>query len=282
MQVFNYKALKSALNRTAKTYDAHAKVAKLTGETLLERLQILKSKPKKILDLGSGTGQMSEHLSKIYPDADIYNLDLAEQRLQISKKNEQTFAICANAHLLPFPNESFDLVVSNLCWHWLDDPEQAINEAHRILKPKGAILFSTLGPDTLYELRSAFAKISPHPHINLFFDMHDLGDALLKAGFSDPVMDVEYFNLEFKDLEQLLTMLKNTGEGNYLQSRFQGLSSKNLKTQLKAAYEKYKQNDTYPATIEVIYALAFRIEIKQQIENNEISIPLTQIKKRNI
>lgn len=280
MQLFNYKALKKALNQSAKTYDANAKVANLTGGTLIERLQILKINPKKILDIGAGTGQLAEHLNKLYPTASIYNLDLAEQRLQISKRNEHRLAICTDMHTLPFIDECFDLITTNLCWHWINNVSQTISEAHRVLKPNGAIVLASLGPDSLHELKTAFAEVSAHAHISPFLDMHDLGDALLKAGFADPVIDVEYINLELQNLQQLFDMLKNTGESNYLTTRHQGLHNKNLIEKVKAVYQKHQKTQTPYATIEIIFAYAWRKDKPQKLINNEIHIPISKIRKQ--
>lgn len=285
MQFFDYRALKKGFNKTAKSYETHAQVAHATGNNLIERLAGIKIKPKKILDLGSGTSLLSQRLAKRYPQAKIFNLDLAEQRLSLAKNKYQKatrqYFICADAHALPFKDQSFDLVISNLSWHWMDHLGQAIYEAKRVLKVNGTLLFTTLGPDTLRELRAAFIENSNNPHISHFFDMHDVGDALLKAGFADPVMDVEHLIIHFKRLNQLFNMLRKSGEMNYLKLRHRGLTSKKTFKQVKNYYNNFKNKNGYPATFEIIFGYAWRPrDPDTQMQNQEISIPLSKIKRR--
>ena len=285
MQNFDYSALKKGFNKTAKTYEANALLAKSTGEALIERLQGIKINPKRILDIGSGTGMLNKKLKKLYPKAKIFNIDLAEQRLRQTKTlrfglNPPNL-VCADAHALPFADKSFDLIISNLCWHWVDHLGQAVYEAKRVLNIQGTLLFTTLGPDTLRELNAAFYNASPNPHVIPFFDMHDVGDALLKAGFADPVMDIESMFLHFKNPDKLFKMLRDTGEGNYLSLRHRGLSGKKMFTQVKAHYEKFKLDKTYPATFEIVFGYAWRPEDPSHLDqNNEISIPIAKIKRR--
>jgi malonyl-CoA O-methyltransferase len=283
MQFLDYTALKKGFNRTAKTYKAHAKIAHSTQLILLERLDTLKIKPKRILDVGSGSSTLGSELIQRYPQAEIFNLDLAEQRLQLAQSKRtinKQFFICADAHALPFTSQSFDLIVSNLCWYWMDHLGQAIYEAQRVLKVDGTLLFTTLGPDTLRELRAAFYEISPNPHINHFFDMHDIGDALLKAGFADPVMDVEYLTQDFNGLTAIFRMLQKTGETNYLKLRHRAMTSKKIFKGMRHCYKKFKNQKTYPATFEIIFGYAWCKNIRHlEVSDNEISVPLSKIQR---
>jgi malonyl-CoA O-methyltransferase len=285
MQFFDYRALKRGFNKTAKTYEAQAQLARSTNDALIERLQSIKLKPKKILDIGAGTGYLGKQLNKLYPKARIFNLDLAEQRLRLAKNkfklNRAQYFVCADAHTLPFSDQSFDLVASNLCWHWLDHLGQAIYEARRVLKVGGTLLFTTLGPDTLRELGAAFYNTSTNPHLNRFFDMHDVGDALLKAGFADPVMDIEHASRSFKKTEDLFKMLRKTGEVNYLKLRHRGLTRKKVFTEVNNYYKNFKEEKAYPATFEIVFGYARRPEdVTNQLHNNEVSIPVAKIQRR--
>lgn len=284
MQFFDYQALKRGFNKTAKTYDVNAEFSRNTGAQLLERLSGLKIKPKRILDIGAGTGHLGQSLQKLYPKAKIFNLDLAEQRLRIAQKKDkhspkQNF-ICADAHALPFSDQSFDLIVSNLCWHWMDHLGQAIYEAKRILKIGGTLLFTTVGPDTLRELNAAFYAASNNPHINRFFDMHDVGDALLKAGFADPVMDIEYASLKFKNLDALFKMLRKTGEVNYLKLRQRGLSRKSVFQEVRKQYKNFKDTKTYPATFELVFGYAWRPKDRDPTPVKEVSVLVSNVQRK--
>ena len=285
MQIFDYEALKRGFNRTAKTYQTEAQLSELTGDALLQRLSELKITPERILDIGAGSGCLSRKLSKLYPKARIFSVDLAEKRLLVARGKRKWFRkqhfICADAHALPFKDKSFDLIVSNLCWYWMDHLNQAIYEAKRVLNTNGSLLFSTLGPDSLRELRASFQSASPNPHVNIFLDMHDLGDALLKAGFSDPVMDVEHICKTFKKLDQLFLMLKKTGELNYMKMRGRGLFGKTMLKTVRAHYESYKIEKTYPATFEIVYGYAWRKHTAPAAFNEtEISVPIENIQRK--
>lgn len=284
MQGFDYYALKKGLNKTAETYEHHSQMPRLIGEELLERLSLLKLQPERILDLGAGTGKLSRDLLKLYPKARIYCIDLSENRLRFAKGKRKWFRqqhyITADMHTLPFASESFDLVVSNLAWYWADHLHQAIYEAKRVLKINGTLMFSTLGPDTLRELRASFAIASNDPHINTFLDMHDVGDALLKAGFADPVMDVEYFTQTVKTLFHLFKQLKASGEINYQALRSRGLMGKKILNAVTQHYEQYRNGKTLPVTTEAVFGYAWRKEeLATANEKGEIVIPISEIKR---
>lgn len=282
MQVFDYKALKKGFNKSAETYERHAKVANIVGEDLIERLRLLKLQPLRILDLGSGTGKLSRSLLKLYPGARIYCIDISENRLRFAKGHRKWFRqqhyINTDMHALPFASESFDLVVSNLAWYWADHLHQAIYEAKRVLKPTGVLMFSTVGPDTLRELRASFASISAEPHINTFFDMHDVGDALLKSGLADPVMDVEHFTHYVKKVEDLFQQLRDSGEMNYQALRSRGLMGRNILEKVKVYYEQFREKKKLPVTAEIVFGYAWRKEENSfQLENGDIAIPVKKI-----
>lgn len=285
MQGFDYNALKQGFNKTAKTYDRHAKMTATVNDHLLERIKSLNLNPERILDIGAGTGSLSRALLKLYPKARIYCIDLSEKRLIFAKGKRKWFRkqhyVTADMHAIPFKNESFDLVVSNLTWYWAEHLHQAIYEAKRVLKIDGKLLFSTLGPDTLRELRASFAAASEEPHINTFFDMHDIGDALLKAGFGDPVMDVEYFTHTVKTVAALFKELRATGELNYQALRSRGMMGPEILKKATAHYEQFREDKLLPVTTEAVFGYAWRKEetSQQQLENGEIAVPLSALKR---
>jgi malonyl-CoA O-methyltransferase len=112
----------------------------------------------------------------------------------------RTCAVCADMERLPFADRSFDMIWSNLALNWADTPEAVFAECWRALRPGGVFMFSTAGPDTLMELRDAYAAVDRHVHVNRFMDMHDLGDCLVHTRFADPVMDMEYITLSYPDV----------------------------------------------------------------------------------
>ena len=146
--------------------------------------------------------------------------------------------VCADALHLPFAATCFDLVYSNLMLQWCDDLELVFRELRRVLHPRGLLLFSTFGPDTLKELRSAWQAVDGFNHVNRFIDMHDIGDALIRAGFVEPVMDVEHMTLTYADVRALMHDLKSIGAHNVTQGRARGLYGRKRMQQLVQAYEQ--------------------------------------------
>jgi malonyl-CoA O-methyltransferase len=149
-----------------------------------------------------------------------------------------------------------DLIFSNLMLQWCH-PDAVFSEFRRILSPRGLLCFTTLGPDTLRELRSAWAVVDSAAHVNLFTDMHDIGDALIRAGFHSPVLDVEHFTLSYTDVHRLAEDLKAVGACNASPSRRKGLSSPRKFAAMQGAYEQFRQEGRLPATYEVVFAHAW-------------------------
>lgn len=253
-------AVARSFNRAAKTYDAAAFLEMELGARLLERLDFIKLEPKTILDLGGGTGTFSKKLAERYPKASIINLDLAEKLLQQSKLRSAAniLKLCADAECLPLANKSVDFIFSNCMLHWILDLPHLFQEIHRILKPEGLLLFSSLGPDSLKELRESFFQIDSIPHVNHFMDMHLVGDALLKAEFMDPVMDMEQLTLTYPHSRRLIQDMKESGSNYVFRENTIGLSPKALFNRLSNHYDQYRlESGEIPASIEIIYGHAW-------------------------
>ncbi len=249
-------------NAAADSYDAASSLQKYVGEQLFERLDLMKLGPEIILDLGSGPGQLAKALAKKFPAARIVQLDIAEKMLTMSRKNAKRFFsrqlyVCADADSLPIKDQSTEFVFSNLMLQWSQDPDGLLNELARVIRPKGLFIFSTLGPDTLRELRESWSAVDNQIHVNTFIDMHDIGGALVRAGFSDPVMEVEMVTLSYTDLPGLIRDLKGLGARNVSSDRRRTLTGKGRYRSMQAEYEKRKNNDKLPATYEVIYGHAW-------------------------
>jgi len=266
-QIFQRCKLAIARNfsRAANTYDEVAILQQEIGLRLLDRLELINIKPRSILDIGAGTGFTTKSLTHKYPEAQIFNLDIAEGALSFGKQkrssNTQHY-ICADAELCPIKSQSIDLIFSNCALHWFLNPEFIFKEMHRILKPEGLLFFSTFGPDTLIELRQSFALVDQKNHVNHFIDMHHIGDILLAIGLQDPVMDMELLTLTYKNLGGLIRDLKFSGENFVFAEEPQGLSSKTTLEKLHSAYENYRNKENLlPATFEVVYGHAWGKEL---------------------
>jgi malonyl-CoA O-methyltransferase len=272
--------IRHAFGRAAATYETHAVLQAEVASRLRERLDTATFVPARVLDVGCGPGRSSAHLRALFPQAEFVALDLAlpmlvemgsasfsgdhspdpvvAARSENRSENEPDpiSLLCADAQALPLADASIDLVHSNLCLQWCEDPGLALAEFHRVLRPGGMLLFSTFGPDTLHELRSAFASVDPTPHVSRFIDMHDIGDALLATGFRDPVLERDDFVLTYTDVRTLMRELHAIGATNADAKRQRALTGKSHLQRVCAAYEAFRRDGMLPATYEVVYAQA--------------------------
>ena len=174
-----------------------------------------------------------------------------------SRKTAQQF-ICADMEAIPLVENSIDMVWSNLSLQWCNDLDRVFVQIEKILTSNGLFIFSTFGPSTLHELRASLASFSQYSHVNQFIDMHDIGDALIRCGFSDPVLDVDVYTLTYSTFKDIMYDLKHIGARNALQGRAKGMTGKGFLYQLEKFYEVYRANKKLPATYEVVYGHAWK------------------------
>ena len=252
----------------ADSYDRVAVLQQQIGERLLERLEAIRLQPALILDLGAGTGRLSRRLSDRYPAARVVQLDLALNMLIKSRDNNDLCKgqqlLCADAECLPLADNSADFAFSNLMFQWVTDLDRALAGIYRTLKPGGLLLFSTFGPDSLVELRNSWARVDDYVHVNAFTDMHDVGDALVRSGFADPVMETETFTLVYDSGRDLMRELKMLGAGNVNAGRRRTVTGKGKLQAMLAQYQNRYGKDGLPATFEAVYGHAWVPEPKQE------------------
>ena len=258
--------------RAAANYPAGDFLAREIDRRMAERLDYVRLTPQRILDLGCSRGGSFAALQARYPDARLHALDLVAPMLQgmaqepagwrrwLGRTAPGPVPVQADAQLLPVREASFDLIWSNLLLHWLDHPLPAFCEARRSLCSGGLFMFSTLGPDTLRELRAAFAD--GDAHTQRFTDMHDLGDMLLEAGFADPVVDMETITLTYDTLDALFADLRAAGSSCAMLARRQGVLTPRRLNEVRAAYDSLRKDGKLPATFEVVYGHAWKGEAK--------------------
>lgn len=268
--------VRRAFDHAAASYDAHAVLQREVCDRLLERLDFMTLQPARVLDVGCGTGYGLAHLRARYADAECCALDIAPAMLAAARgrlpqagwaqrtlarlapaSTRATHLVCADMERLPLAADSVNLVWSSLALQWAHDLEAAFRGLHRVLAPGGLLMFATFGPDTLKELRAAFAEIDDAPHVNRFIDLHDIGDMLVHAGFSSPVMEMEMLTLTYADLKSLMRDLKGIGAHNAAADRRRGLLGKAAWARLEQAYEARRVDGRLPATFEVIYGHAW-------------------------
>ena len=245
----------------AATYEQHDALQREVQTHLLERLSFYQDAPQRVLDVGAGTGRGSALLKQRYPKAEVIAVDLALPMLRAAKQHSSWLKpfsrVCAEASALPLPDHSIDVLHSNLCFQWIDDLPTLFGECMRVLKPGGLMVFSTFGPDTLKELRAAWAEADQRPHVSRFLDMHDVGDAMLASGLRDPVLDVFRYTLTYSEPRKLLEELQGLGATNADHTRERGLTGKRRYQRMLAAYETMRMDGRIPATWEVVSAHAW-------------------------
>lgn len=260
---FDPHHVRHAFSRAAPHYDAAAALQREVGKRLLESLDYLEDRqPQVVLDVGSGTGHASATMKKRWPKAQVIALDLAQPMLREAKKQAgwwKPFArVCGDAQALPVLDQSVDVIYSNLCLQWVEDLPAVFAGFRRALKPGGLLLCSTFGPDTLIELREAFAATDPVPHVSRFAPIAQFGDALMMSGFRDPVLDRDLFTLTYDDLTALMRELQAIGATNARQDRRHTLTGRGRFDAARAAYEPLRREDgKLPSSWEVIYAQAW-------------------------
>lgn len=255
MAEIDARAARRRFDRAAATYLAAARLETEVGSRMLERLDYVRVSPARILDAGSGPAPQAAALGKRYPGARLLAVDFSLPMLRQARSvgwlarlrgARRPLAVCASLGRLPFAAGGVQLLWSNMALHWMDEPRAALAEFHRVLAPEGLLMFSTLGPDTLKELRAAAGDARVHR----FADMHDLGDWLVAAGFSAPVMDMETLTLEYRGVPALLSDLRASGQTSARADRARGLAGKRLHATLALAGSR--------ATCEVIYGHAWK------------------------
>lgn len=297
------EALKRAIRRSfeaaAPTYDEAAFLQQEIARRLDDHLDGMKIAPGLILDAGCGTGFGLSLLKARFSEARLLGLDLAHAMAARTRDrharpsgwrkwlplfaphSSPLTALCADMERLPLARDSLDMVWSNLALQWVGEPDGAFREIHRALKPEGLFIFATFGPDTLMELRAASADLDGHRHVNRFIDMHDIGDALVHAGFSNPVMEMERITLTYDALPGLLRDLKAIGAHTVVEDRRAGLMGKKEWRRLAENYERFRQDGRLPATYEVVYGHAWAGR-KDKLEDGRQIIHLKIASKRGM
>lgn len=280
-QFIDFRQVRHSFAQIAANYGTGDFFAREIDRRMQERLDFVRVEPTRVLDLGCSRGASLPALAARYPVAQQLALDLVPEMLAGLRPARPAWQrwigvgaangvmpLVADAAQLPILSRSTDLIWSNLLLHWLEDPLPALAEAHRVLDLGGLLMFSTLGPDTLKELRSVFAD--GYAHTQRFIDMHDLGDMLVGCGFADPVMDMEVVKLTYDSFDDLLRELQSAGSSCAMKARRHGLTGRGAWRKARAAYENLRENGKLPATFEVVYGHAWKAAPKKTADGRAV------------
>jgi len=270
---------RAGFDRAARSFASACFIHDEARRRLLERLEAFTLAPGRVVDVGSALGSGIGALVSRYPDASLIALDSSLSML--GRANAGTgFRVAGDATQLPFPDRSIDLLFANLVLPWTR-PEQLFAEARRVLTPDGLLVFSTLGPDTLQELRQAWYQSDDAIHVHAFWDMQTLGDLALGAGLEEPVLDVDRIRVSYAELSGLIRDLRACGATNTALGRRRGLTGRGRWQRfVEALWHSRGQGSEarLSLTVELIFGQAFGSRARsRQSRNGDVIVPLEDI-----
>lgn len=273
MSRFDPRHLRRAFGRAASSYEATAVLQREVSTRLLERLEFLDGRtPERVLDVGTGPGSALGALRRRFPRAELLGVDIALPMLRAARRRagwlRPARLLCADAQRLPLADRSVDVLFSSLCLQWVSDLPAALAEFRRVLRPRGLLLLSSFGPQTLQELRAAFAAVDDASHVSEFPPIQVLGDALMAQGLRDPVLDQDTFRLTYPDVPALMRELRGIGATHAGSDRRRTLTGRGRMQRVFAAYEPLREDGVLPSTWEVLYAHAWGPEPGQPLRQH--------------
>jgi malonyl-CoA O-methyltransferase len=250
--------LRGVFERAAVAYDRHAALEREVADRLLERVAFQRRTPDRIVDLGCGTGYCAAAVKRRYRKAEVIGLDCALAMCQAAQARSGRWwplrIVCGDFGQLPLAGRSADLLVASLAFQWCEDFGPVFNELRRIMRPGGLLLFSCLGPASMAELRAASASATAGLTCRAFPDMHDIGDALVAAGFDEPVMDSESITLNYRSFGKLLAELEATGAASHFGD---WAAVCNAADRLRSSWHRAGTEGGFPLSWEIVYGAAF-------------------------
>jgi malonyl-CoA O-methyltransferase len=280
------RQVRRSFSRAAASYDEAGVLQDEVRNRLLERLDWVRLEPRRVLDLGTGTGQALRPLADRYPGAEVIGLDLTPAMLRVAARRDLAgpapapLLVCGDAAGLPLPDASVDLVFSNLAIHWSPALDRVLAEVRRVLRHPGLFTFTVPGPAAYQELRRAWAAVDDTPHVLPFPEMHALGDGLVRAGLAEPVLDTETLTLRYREFRGLVADLRATGTTNAAAGRRAGLTGRQAWGRLSAAYERERGPDgLLPATVQVVFGQGWAPgpDRSGRRRGGEIEVPLDRL-----
>ena len=285
--------MRPRFDQAARHYDEAAVIQAKVRNELLERLDVVRMEPQVVVDLGAGTGHAAIALKRRYPQKPGPRRGPRARHAARGGPARRRSCVASTAwppmrQALPFATASIDMIFSSLMLQWCNDPDARLRECRRVLRPGGVLTFTSLGPDTLKELRALWHAADPsHAHVNAFHrHARSRGRAdpgrLCRTGARRRALHAD---LRVRPCD-LMRDLKTIGAHNANAGRPPGLTGKATLARMMAAYESFRRDGRLPATYEVVYGQAWcptgpvRTKIPQPA--NEVRVPIAQLRRRRV
>jgi len=244
-------------DQAANGFDDADFVHSVTRDGLFERMAPTVVDARVVLDLGCATGSATHTLAKRFRGATILAVDLSLPMLKRCRAKRSWFsktsAVQADASILPFADQSVDVVFANLLLPWVNEPAEVVLEVSRVLRKDGLFVFASLGPDSLLEIRNAWAGVDDRSHVNRFLDMHDVGDLMVRAGLRDPVLDVDRLTVSYNNADDVFRDLTAAGARNSLQDRNRSLVGRKHFGAMRRRLENTGSDSGIELDLELVY-----------------------------
>lgn len=249
--MLDIKSVRRSFSRASGSYDSNAHLQKRIGLELIEYMKVNCARPEKILDIGAGTGWLGQQLADFF-EAEVLCIDSARGMVCAASARKDLKVLEAEAQNLPFKDESFDCLVSNLALQWIADLDLALKESARVLEPEGIIYFSCFTQGTLEELRlslSSNPQLKSYPTLRLP-DEEVIRLSLKNNGFKEIDIINKKISELFYDLFDLLKWLKSIGANTPDKPRF--ISRENLRRLNDFYLSNFRSNGKVYATFNII------------------------------
>jgi len=264
MEIFDRNAVRRHRDRAARGFAAHDFLVREVADRLADRLDDVARVFPLALDLGCHTGELAQVLGRRGGIRTLVQCDLSPRMAARAAANGHP-TLCADEERLPFAPGTFDLVLSCLSLHWVNDLPGALIQIRRALKPDGLFVAALAGLGTLEELRQAFAQAElaeeggASPRVSPFADLRDLGALLTRAGFVLPVAETETITISYADPMRLFADLRGMGETNAVAARRKRLTRRATLLRALHAYQEAQgdPDGRLPASVEVVTLTAW-------------------------
>jgi len=270
----------------ATSFDAASFAHDETRRRLLERLDLFDLAPRVAVDLGCATGRGAVALAERYPDARVLAVDSSAVMLHAASERAAAMpsvaALGGDAERLPLRDQSVQLILANLVLPWCRPPT-VFAEAARVLEAGGLLLFATLGPDSLQEVRSAWGAADSALHVHAAFDLHDIGDLALAAGLAEPVIDVDRFEVTYSSVARLVDDLRSCAAVNVAAGRRRALTGPRRWQAFERALLAGGGGARFAITLELVLGQAWGREPRPPRRvhgSGEIAVPVATLRRR--